>query len=327
MVMPAILLQKPSRKSTAKQHSEYLTKRLNLWENGEFDQLMLEARSIQHVITRPKPKHDSQDQLSKTFAKFIMENKVHAALRLLDKAESLGIAEMTNETIAALKNLHPEAVEADESVLMDGEIPFFDGVIFTNINESAIASAALKTKGGAGPSGHDANGWRRMIISKNYGKTGKDLRTAIAKMTQLLCTREVRLIENTTKTTIEAFTANRLIPLLKNPSGIRPIGIGEVLRRIIGKAIVTELKDDLIECGGSLQLCTGQKAGCEAAAHAMNEIMAEEGTDGILLVDASNAFNSLNRVSLLHKISLSTPLNIYKKLLWDPSKTFRSRRS
>ena len=150
-----------------------------------------------------------------------------------------------------------------------------------------------------------------MLVSKNC-TTGKDLRSAIAKMTQLLCIREVKLIENSNRTNIEAFTANRLIPLQKNPSGIRPIGIGEVLRRIVGKAIVAELKDDLLECGGSLQLCTGQKAGCEAAAHAMNEIMAEEATDGILLVDASNAFNSLNRASLLHNIRyLCPPLSTY----------------
>ena len=34
----------------------------------------------------------------------------------------------------------------------------------------------------------------------------------------------------------ESYVACRLIPLNKNP-GVRPIGVGEVLRRIIGKAI------------------------------------------------------------------------------------------
>ena len=33
---------------------------------------------------------------------------------------------------------------------------------------------------------------------------------------------------------IKSFTACRLIPLSKNP-GLRPIGVGEVLRRIAGK--------------------------------------------------------------------------------------------
>ena len=97
--------------------------------------------------------------------------------------------------------------------------------------------------------GMDADGWRRILVSKNYGKVGKDLRTSIAKMTQNLCSREVKVFEDTKRSSIEAYTANRLIPLEKNPTGVRPIGIGEVLRRIIRKAIITELKPDLIECG------------------------------------------------------------------------------
>ena len=80
-----------------------------------------------------------------------------------------------------------------------------------------------------------------------------------------------------------------------------------MLRRIIGKAIVTEIKPDLATNAGCLQLCAGQPAGCEAAAHAMSEIFAEEETDAILLIDASNVFNSLNRKTLLHNIRYLCP--------------------
>ena len=123
---------------------------------------------------------------------------------------------------------------------------------------------------------------------------------------------------------MEAYTANRLIPLEKSPSGIRPIGIGEVLRRIIGKAIVTEIKPEVMESAGSLQLCAGQKAGCEAAAHAMREIFEEEETDAVLFVDASNAFNSLNRNALLHNIQYLCPqIAIYVRNCYKtPSRLF-----
>ena len=158
------------------------------------------------------------------------------------------------------------------------------------------------------------------MISKNFGKTGNDFRSAVAKMTRTLCT---QIINNETNT-LEAYIACRLIPLEKQPSGIRPIGIGEVLRRIVGKAIVTEIKGDIMECAGSLQLCAGQKAGCEAAAHAMKEIFEEEGTDAVLFVDASNAFNSMNRQALLHNIQYLCPaMSTYLRNCYNtPSRLF-----
>ena len=61
------------------------------------------------------------------------------------------------------------------------------------------------------------------------------------------------------------------------------------------------VRNEVVESAGSLQLCAGQPGGCEAAVHAANEIFQED-TDCILLVDATNAFNSLNRDAMLHNI-------------------------
>ena len=88
---------------------------------------------------------------------------------------------------------------------------------------------------------------------------------------------------------MEAYTSCRLIPLDKCP-GVRPIGVGEVVRRIIEKAVMKIVKYDLQEAVGATQLCAGQEAGCEAAVHAMEQIFADEDTEAIILVDATNAF-------------------------------------
>ena len=57
----------------------------------------------------------------------------------------------------------------------------------------------------------------------------------------------------------------------------------------------------MLDGAGPLQLCAGQDAGCEAAIHAMHTIFQEENTDAVILIDASNAFNNLNRsVALLN---------------------------
>ena len=92
------------------------------------------------------------------------------------------------------------------------------------------------------------------------------------------------------------YTACRLISLDKNP-GVRPIGVRDVLKRIIGV-----IKPDIVSSAGNLQLCVGQASGNEAALHAVSDIFDEESTDALLLVDADNAFNSLNRKVLLHNI-------------------------
>ena len=105
---------------------------------------------------------------------------------------------------------------------------------------------------------------------------------------------------------------------------MRPIGVGEILRRIVGKAIVSVVKPEIMESAGSLQLCAGLPGGCEAAVHAMSSIFQEEDTDAILLVDAENAFNSLNRNVLLHNIQyICPPVSTYVRNCYKiPSRLF-----
>ena len=94
-----------------------------------------------------------------------------------------------------------------------------------------------------------------------------------------------------------------MIPLDKRP-GLRPIGVGEVLRRIAGKAVMILLKKDVLQVVGSLQLCGGQVTGSEAAIHAMHDVFNDYSMEGIVLIDAENAFNSINRKIMLHNLKL-----------------------
>ena len=72
------------------------------------------------------------------------------------------------------------------------------------------------------------------------------------------------------------------------------------------------------EAAGPLQTATGLKNGVEAAIHAMREIFHQDNNDAVILVDARNAFNSLNRKVALHNIQIICPsisiimINAYK---------------
>ena len=93
---------------------------------------------------------------------------------------------------------------------------------------------------------------------------------------------------------LETFVACRLIALDKC-LGVRPIRIGETLRRIIGKAISNTLKYDIQDAVRPLHLCAGFEGRCEAVVHAMQQLFSLPKLDAVIQVDACNAFNSLNR--------------------------------
>ena len=139
---------------------------------------------------------------------------------------------------------------------------------------------------------------RRILCSKNFAAEGKTLREEIATLTRNLLT------FNYHPCLLEGYCACRLIPLDKNP-GVRPIGVGEVLRRIIDQTISVMFKEEIKEAAGPLQICAGHSAGSEAAIHAMNQVFSEEGADGVLLIDATNAFNQMNRAMAMPNIRIT----------------------
>ena len=83
--------------------------------------------------------------------------------------------------------------------------------------------------------------------------------------------------------------------------------MGETVRRIIGRAIAAVISNDIQDAASPLQVCAGHMSGCEAAVHAMRQVFEAPDTDAIILVDASTAFNSLNRQAALRNIHLICP--------------------
>eukprot|EP00111_Clytia_hemisphaerica_P004992 TCONS_00014349-protein len=275
-------------------------RRLQWWQEGEFEKLLNEAREIQNRLNEFQ--RQSTKSSTAEFTKHMLRGNIKAALRVLEQAPNGGILGLNEDTLRSLKELHPEGSDAQNDILLTGKPAHIDPIVYESIGGTAILSAALKTRGSAGPSALDADGWRRILASRNYGTVGSDLRTSLANMLKILC--QTPLDPNSEERDKEAFLACRLVPLDKNP-GVRPIGIGEVLRRIFGKTLIHVIKGDIMNAAGSLQVCAGQQAGSEAAVHAM--IFNEQSTDAILLVDASNAFNTLNRNAFLHNIKRLCP--------------------
>ena len=60
-----------------------------------------------------------------------------------------------------------------------------------------------------------------------------------------------------------------------------PMGVVEILRRIMGKVVVAETKEEAIPSARSLQFCADHEAGYEAVVHAMDSIFNDENTDAV----------------------------------------------
>ena len=58
----------------------------------------------------------------------------------------------------------------------------------------------------------------------------------------------------------------------------------------------------------ALQLSAGQDAGVEAVVHAMHDIFSQENIEAVPIIDAENAFSSINRKVILHGMKFLCPL-------------------
>ena len=133
-----------------------------------------------------------------------------------------------------------------------------------------------------------------------------DLRKSFANFTKTLCTRNLNTPINDVADTLEAFIGNCLIHLNKNLK-IRPIDVGEVICQIAREVIMHIAKTIVQQEVGSLQVCEGQDARLEAVIYAMCYLFQQGETEAVLLIDAENVFNSINREVMLHNVSITCP--------------------
>ena len=89
------------------------------------------------------------------------------------------------------------------------------------------------------------------------------------------------------------------------------------------------LKNVLISLGSNYQFCPGQKCGIEYAIHTLRDQFSKISADAVLLINAGNAFNSLNRKLALKNIKNTSPslLTAIKNSYSNPSKLFVNKKT
>ena len=78
-------------------------------------------------------------------------------------------------------------------------------------------------------------------------------------------------------------------------SGVHPIEVGDVARKIIAKlSFMLLLANDIHLPAVTLQMCTSHDTSSEAAIYAMRAIFEDDNIHAALLIDTANAFNVVN---------------------------------
>ena len=82
MLMPLLLLQKPSSLSKARDYYEHLSQCLRAGHAGDLDSLVREGRIIHHHLSYNRGHHPSKDNnIAWLFAKLMLEGQTHQALQ------------------------------------------------------------------------------------------------------------------------------------------------------------------------------------------------------------------------------------------------------
>ena len=90
MLFCTLLLQKPHVSASSKDIVNCLQLRLPLWKQGNIDDLVLEGRNVQHLLSNDFLAGDRNERLVRSFVSHMLLSNVCTALALLDTTSHQG---------------------------------------------------------------------------------------------------------------------------------------------------------------------------------------------------------------------------------------------
>ena len=260
--------------------------RLRRWRAGEFSQLWQEAVNLTKVPARKKKKGDNGDQEKSQEQK----NAERAATlaqdgqftRALQALTSAGMAPPTSANLKTMKEKHPEATSAP-LIPPNTDLP---QISFTQVE---VEKAAKKFRKGSapGPSGLRPE-HLRVGLQAAPGRRDR----ALQSLTQLVNSMAAGGVPEE----VAPFLAGaRLHAARKKDGGLRPIAVGNLMRRLVAKCCASKLQERAASLLKPHQLGVGVRNGCEAIVHSVRKVLEADPSLWCLQADFKNAFNLVDR--------------------------------
>ena len=206
------------------------------------------------------------------------------------------VAPITDSTIAKLRELHPdepgfEGTEFDDDFIAEVRAATADRPVTITPKDVAWAVANASVKSAGGPSGLTAAHIRDPVLQN------EELRTLMARV----FTRIVNGAGDAAELG-QVIGLCRLLPLLKPNGGIRPIAIGEILRRLCGRILLRKHASAARATFEPLQVGVGTRNGGIAIVHSTTALLAAKPRLVLLNIDLKNAFNRMSRVAIFRRL-------------------------
>ena len=277
--------------------------RIRKWREGKISELWEEAVAQDNKFNA----HLSRRNLSDQSLDSLRHSNVSRARRAvkdgqyrkaLQSLTSAGLAQPSQPVVDEMRAKHPPSCLP---TLPSGPAP--PPVRFSE-DEVAKALKSFPNGSAPGPSGLRSNHLKEAVFCPSPDRASRALRS-LSQLVNILCA------GNVPNGVIPHLCGASLLPCKKKNGGLRPIAVGEVIRRLVSKCAAKSVLPEALEILVPQQLGVGVPSGCEAIVHAVASLLDDRNIPQekqfILLIDFSNAFNSVDRSALFREVREHTP--------------------
>ena len=181
---PTLILQKDKNVKKTCEIRKLLKRRLQMWKDGLFLELIREAEQCDRNLPKSSGKMNEERE-AKIFSDLILQGRLREAVRFITDRQGGGVMDPNDDAgkpagktvLQVLIDKHPEQRVPDEEDFMPCQaLPALFDIDITNAH---VEKAARKLSGSAGVSGFDSFQLQRVLL--RFGKHSEKLRESFGK--------------------------------------------------------------------------------------------------------------------------------------------------
>ena len=276
--------------------------RIRRWQAGDFSELWDETLAEANKHSRKKKKTHKKPPLetlrkanARRARRAVEDGQYRKAIQSLSSG---GLANVTSEVLEEMLAKHPKAPPPT--------IPPDPTPHPPTISEQEVLKAlkSFPSASAPGPSGLRPNHLKEAIFCPSPDRAAQITR-ALSEVVRLLCAGRAPV------EVVPHLCGATLLPCQKKGGGLRPIAVGEVLRRLTSKCLSHAVQSEAYSTLTPLQVGVGVKGGCEAIVHSVSKVLEDPSISPddrwTLLLDFSNAFNNIDHGCIFEEIRARIP--------------------